>query len=75
MLRDTSSERRAVVSENSLVANASKSEGEVSESQRCGIAHTGQATPQIDDCEIDPKLDGVIKYGHYFKTVSNDLCV
>ena len=57
VLRDTSSEKRALVSENSMIVNVSKSERELSKSRGCEIAQTGQATPRGDDCEIDPELD------------------
>ena len=57
VLRDTSSDKRALVSENSMIVNVSKSESELSKSRGCEIAQTGQATPQGDDCEVDPELD------------------
>ena len=57
VLRDTSTEKRALVSENSMIVNVSKSESELSKSRGCEIAQTGQATPQGDYCEIDPELD------------------
>ena len=57
VLRDTSSEKRALVSENSMIVNVSKSESELSKLRGCEIAQTGQAMPQDNDCEIDPELD------------------
>ena len=57
MLRDTNSDSRGLVSENSIIANASKSEGEVSESRGCEIAQMGLVASQADDSKINPELD------------------